>query len=240
MAFTRMRFAIVAPLLTLAAILPTVLLVPPVGAAGPPPRTTSCIAHTTCPVVSLTVQFDDSAGFLLRSDGGGPYVDGVDNVTAKLRANGEFLFENGTGLPAARGMTPQYTNPLPGSSAYSPLLQPGARFYWDIADLATIAIQELQVASSMCKDAYIKSDDSFEFYSTLFHSGIEGASTSPTGSWLITRISATQWTIENSVTCGGDIVNLRHQLPPTKRQNTLNWETIGYYHLPFKLILTAQ
>ena len=30
-----------------------------------------------------------------------------------------------------------------------------------------------------------------------------------------------------------------HQLPPTKKA-PLNWETIGYYHLPFKLILTAQ
>jgi hypothetical protein len=199
----------------------------------------SCIAHTTCPVISLSVQFDDSTGFQVRSDGGGSYVDGVDNVTAKLRANGEFLFENGTLLPAVRGITSQYTNPLPGYSAYSLQLQPGAHFYWDIADTATIAIQELRVASSMCKGAYVKSDDSFQFYSTLFHSGIEGASTSSTGRWLITRISDTQWTVENSVTCGGDIINLRHQLPPTKGHFP-DWETIGYYHVPFKLILTAQ
>jgi hypothetical protein len=239
MAFRRMRSAVVGALLTLAATVSAVFLVAPVGASGPPSRTTSCIAHTSCPVISLSVQFDDSAGYLLKSDGVGPYVDGVDNVTARLRASGEFLFENGTALPAVRGMISQYTNPLPGSSAYSLLLQPGAHFYWDIADTATIAIQELQVASSMCKGAYVKSDDGFEFYSTLFHSGIEGASTSSTGRWLITRISDTQWTVENSVTCGGDIVNLRHQLPPTKK-NVVDWETIGYYHLPFKLILTAQ
>jgi hypothetical protein len=199
----------------------------------------SCMKMDNCPAVSLSVQFVDSAGFLLRSDGGGSYIDGVDNVTAQLRSNGEFLFENGTLLPALRGLTPQYTDPLAGYSPYVLPLQSGARFYWDISDTATIAIQELQVASSMCKGAYVKSDDGFEFYSTLFHTGIESGSTSPTGMWLITRVSDTQWTVENSAICGGDIINLRHQLPPT-RKNSVTWETIGYYHLPFKIILTAQ
>lgn len=237
MAFRGIRSAAVRPMLALGALASLAGLAAPLGAA--PPRVTSCVQKATCQVVALSVQFDDSAGFLLRSDGAGPYVDGVDNVTAQLRANGEFLFNNGTLLPSARAMTADYSNPLPGSGAYSLLLQPGAHFYWDIADTATIAIQELQLAASMCKSAYIKSDDGSEFYSALFQSGIEG-STGPTGKWLITRVSATTWTIENSPVCAGDVVNLRHQLPPTKRNNVPNWETIGYYHLPFKLILTAQ
>jgi hypothetical protein len=190
-------------------------------------------------VIGLSVQVDDSDGYLVRSDNGGPYINGVDNVSAVLRASGGLVFDTGTILPAVRGMVSQYTNPLAGSSAYSLLLQPGAHYYWQSLSGAGIAIQELQVAASMCMSAYFKSDDGLEFYSTLFQSGIEG-SAGPTGKWLVTRISANTWTVENSPVCAGDVVNLRHQLPPKRKNVAPDWETIGYYHLPFKLILTAQ
>ena len=237
MAFRRTRSAVLGLLVTLAAIAATASLVVPLGAAGAPAKT--CASRATCQVIGLSVQVDDSAGFLVRSDGAGPYINGVDNVSAQLTAGGAFRFDTGTVLPAVRTMVSQYNNPLPGSSAYSPLLQPGAHYYWQNVGVVTIAIQELQVAASMCKPAYFKTDDGLEFYSTLYQSGIEG-STGPTGQWLITRISANTWTVETSSICAGDAVNLRHQLPITKKGPAPDWETIGYYHLPFKLILTAQ
>src|SRR5262245_20931976 len=116
MAFRRMRSALVGPLLTLGAIV-TVLLVVPMGAASAP--TKSCASRGTCQVIGLSVQFDDSPGYLVRSDGGGPYTNGVDNVTAVLRGTGGLVFDTGTILPAVRGMVSEYNNPLPGSSAYS-------------------------------------------------------------------------------------------------------------------------
>ena len=54
----------------------------------------------------------------------------------------------------------------------------------------------------------------------------------------MTRVGPTTWTLETSATCSGDIVNLRHFIPGSRK--TATWETIGYYHLPFKLVLNQQ
>jgi hypothetical protein len=228
--------------LALVAIVSTMFLVAPVRAGG----LAGCAKGSKCPVTNLSVQILDTVASIpnaIRSDGQGPYVDGVDNVKASFGDGGAFRFDTGTLLPAGRSMISEYQNPLAGSSAYTLLVQPGAHYYWQSNGVLTTTAQDLGTPgwpSSMCVDGYIKSDDAFEFYSTLYHTGIESTN-SITARWLMTRVSPTTWTLETSASCGGDIVNLRHQIPGSQnRQGVYQWETIGYYHLPFKLILTKQ
>ena len=207
-----------------------------------------CAKSSTCPVVSLSVQLLDTdalnTNYPLRSDGHGLYSNGVDNVTATFDEGGRFSFDTGIVLPAIRDMISNYTSALPGSSAYSLLVQPGAHYSWLTNGVYSVAPQELGTPGfpiSMCKDGYIVSEDSFESYSTLYHTGIETGDASVTGRWMITRVGPTTWTVETSPTCGGDVVNLRHRIPnPKKGQVPWTYETIGYYHLPFKLILNTQ
>jgi hypothetical protein len=236
MAIRREKSIPVAPILVTAAMVSTLLLMVPARgtAAG------TCGRGGKCPVTSLSVQFVDS-GYPVTSDGLGLYYDGVDNVQASFDDGGGFDFDTGIVLPALRGMTSQYAYPLPGSPLYALSVGPGAHYSWHTADAISIAAQELAPAHSICWGGYIKSEDTVESYSTLFHSGIEGTSTSPTGKWLLTRIDANTWTLETSPMCGGDVVNLRHRIPGSQnKQGVFQYETIGYYHLPFKLILTRQ
>jgi hypothetical protein len=235
MSIKREKSIRVAPSFVAAAILSMLLAVSAhATAAG------TCSRGGKCPVTSLTVQFVDS-GYPLSSDGLGPYYDGVDNVKAFFDDKGGLTFDTGTVLPAGRGMTSQYTYPLPGSLAYTLLVGAGAHYYWHTADAISIAAQELAPASSLCWGGYFYSEDTAESYSTLFHSGIEATTTSLTGKWLLTRIDANTWTLEASPMCGGDVVNLRHRIPGSQnKQGVFQYETIGYYHLPFKLILTRQ
>jgi len=233
----------VKPFLAVAGIVSPMFLGVPLHAAPP---TGTCMKNSSCPVTSLSVQFQDADAtgnpYPIRSDGSGSYYNGVSNVKAILDSNGRLVFD--TGLPALRDMTSQYIYPLPGYSVYPLLVQPGAHYYWQTNGVLTIAPQELGTPgwpSSMCVDGYIISEDSLESYSTLYHTGVEGTSTSPTGRWLMTRVGPTTWTLETSPTCNGDVVNLRHRFlsSGTKKRTEFQYETIGYYHLPFKLSLNT-
>jgi len=212
-----------------------------------------CAKHGTCAVTNLSVQLLDvdafNAPYPVRSDGRGPYSHGVDHVTAQFLAGGVFAFDTGTVPPATRDMISEYIFPLPGYAAYSPLVQPGAHYRWRTNGVTSTAAQDLGTPgfpASKCVEGYFYSTDVSELsdigeaYSTLYHTGIEGSG-SPTGMWLMTRTGPTTWTLETSPTCNGDAVNLRHRIPGSKsRQGLWQWETIGYFHLPFKMILTLQ
>jgi hypothetical protein len=211
----------------------------------------SCSRANTCPVVSLSVQIVDvdanAAPYGLQSDGIGLYTDGQDDVQAVIDSRGVFVFDTGRAYPATRTMIARYTRPLPGYAAASLLVDPYATYQWRQHDVITVPMQELVPGQSMCKGAGVNADDPNEHYATLFHAGEEATSTSPTGLWLITRIDPYTWTIETSATCrgynvaDGDIVNLRRQTAvQTRKGLTYTWGTVGYYHVPFKLILTDR
>ena len=216
-----------------------------------------CSKSGHCTIIHLSVQIVDvdahSVPYGIQSDGDGVYIDGQEGVVAQIASTGVFSFDTGKLYPATRTLISHYDKPLAGSSAYTLLLDPYANFHWSPHDVITVAMQDMTPGQSMCKGSGINSDDPNdisqstpnEHYATLYRAGVEAGSTSPTGEWLITRIDQYTWTIETSTTCkganvtDGDVVNLRQEVAIAgKKGVTYDWTTVGYYHLPFKLILT--
>ena len=202
---------------------------------------------TALTAVSLVVTVSDvdglGAAYNIRSDGGGAYTDGSQNVQAVLDQYGTFAFNTpaNTRLSQVRSLKYDFTSPVDPSNAYRPTPTSTAPYHISTGASSFspfIPIQNLGIngnPSSEC--AYMGNSiaNSTTTWRVSFHKGYEDVATSPTAFAVFTRtsVSPAVWTVTPVGSCSpnSSVAALR------SADGTVLY---GYYNLPFFFTLTAR
>jgi hypothetical protein len=199
------------------------------------------------PVVGLnvTVEATDSGGNPCRicSDGLGPYVNGVDGVSARLDSYGNLIidFAAGNGAPV-RKLSFDYTSPVePGNV---PNIPPPYDSYMSTRFHPEGNIQDMPVGAAQCMESVIifhdQSGNHGNLYSNDFHRNT--GSLGDTAYVVISRTSATTWEAEPKELAGecnsGLATIARVSSQPTSGPGS--GTQYGRFYMPFKMTLVRQ
>jgi len=180
--------------------------------------------------VPLRLSIND-IGNKITSDGGGDYVNGSQNMKVVFDQYGNLIFDNrkSQGKPAQRVYQTNLDNPL--QVIIDPGFTNGTGNYMATTKSNQFSsftpIQNMTVGASQCITFHGGAGQNFVF---SFHGGNEDNSASPTSFAVITRNSATEWTMTPgscSISANTDVAALR-----------LSGTLYGYYHMPFSFTLT--
>lgn len=180
----------------------------------------------TVPEVYLKVTVRDAAGDKVKSDGGGDYIHGSQNVSARFDQYGNFLF-NSVG-PKPNRVTLRWFNCTFDDPIVVYITPPVTAENNRITGISTgngksMPIQNFAIGQSECI-GFAGGPDVGEW--RLNCSG-DGQSSY----MVITRISSTQWTLEPVGTCS-----------PISNVGALRYGAgtlYGYYRVPFSFTLTS-
>lgn len=200
--------------------------------------------------ISLIVSIDNAAAGL-NNDGGGDYIDGVDNVSAYLSPYGFLQFNTD---PAKTGAAKRWakwnvSDPLPGYDAQYPTWSTsygnnivsgisayGPTPYVNIQDLAPGASECVTLGAGFWNVVTTNRKKTTTTWNVSFAYGQEQVSGSPTASALVTANADGSWTMVPS-SCGSqyslgeDVASLRKDAAAA---------AIGYYHVPFRVTLKRK
>lgn len=189
----------------------------------------------TLPTVSLKVSVSD-AGNNLTSDGGGDYVTGSQNVSAKFDQYGNFIFSCGLSGRGPNATMVRWLNinfsspvqvfinpPITGNDRVTAITTLPAAAY------AFTPLQNMPEGTSQCVGL---TGGSGAEWVMNFHRGAEDVSSSPSAYAVFTRINSTQWTVTPAGSCSpnSNVCALRNG-PGV---------LYGYYNMPFYFTLTIK
>ena len=184
--------------------------------------------------VFLKVTVDNTAGYKITSDGGGDYVNGLQNVGAKFDGPGNFIFScglsgHGPNATLVRWMNIDFNSPVQ-VSINPPITgndKVTAITTLPAAGFTFVPLQNMVVGQSQCVGL---TGGSGANWIMNFHRGAEDISSSPSAYAVFTRISLTQWAVTPAGSCSpnSNVCALR------------NGPEIlyGYYNMPFSFTLT--
>jgi len=213
------------------------------------PSTVSQEAKTGNPQViplSITVSNTDGSGNPsgITNDGLGAYVDGVQNVEARLDSAGTLAFNTFTAKrgSATRWVHYDFNRPVDPLNLFRPPQDHTQNYHFSTGGTPFspfVPVQYLGTpgyATTEC--GYMGNGfaaDSSTGYRVSFHKGFEDTAGSPTSFAVFTRISVTPavWTVQPAGSCS-----------PTTNVAALRSEDgsvlHGYYMMPFLFTLTAK
>ena len=185
--------------------------------------------------VSLKMTVNNSAGYNITSDGSGDYVTGLQNVSAKFDAYGNFIFSCGLGGRGNNTYLVRWLNinfsqpfgvitnppPITGNDKVTAITTIPA------VGLAFTPLQSMTIGQSQCVGL---TGGSGANWVMNFHRGTEDVSSSPSAYAVFTKISSVQWTVTPAGTCSANsnVCALRNG-PDV---------LYGYYTMPFSFTLT--
>jgi hypothetical protein len=195
--------------------------------------------------LSITVSNVDSAGnaYNIQNDGQGPYVDGLQQVEARLDNYGTLAFntQTKTSRPAVRWVTYNFSNPVDPSNAYRPDPDRVHNNHFSTGASAFspfIPIQNLGVNGNPASECVYMGNsiaNATTSWRVSFHKGNEDVAASPTSYAVVTRVSVSPavWTIASAGNCSPNqnIASLR------SGDGTVLY---GYYYIPFLFTLRAK
>ena len=198
---------------------------------------------TTLPIISLSVTVNDATGYNITSDGKGNYKNGIDKVQAILDQYGTFAFNTNTStrLAAIRWVTYNFNNPVNPNNTYRPSPSNSKNYHFSTGGSSFgtnpfIPLQNLGINGNPASECIYMGNgiyNSTTSWRVSFHKGIEDVSISPTAFAVVTRISATEWTVQPLGSCS-----------PSANDNVAALRSgdgsvlYGYYNLPFFFTLT--
>lgn len=188
----------------------------------------------TFPEVLLNVTVNDASGNNLTSDGGGYYITGLRNVSAKFDQYGNFIFNCGLAGRGSNKYMDRWLN-INFSSPVVVYINPPITGNDKVTAITTIPVaaytftplQNMVEGQSQCVGL---TGGSGADWVMNFHRGAEDISSSPSAYAVFTRISSTQW----SVTPAGDCSPNSNVCALRNGPGVL----YGYYNMPFSFTLT--
>ncbi len=178
----------------------------------------------------------------IRSDGGGAYTDGSQNVSATLDQYGNFIFDTQSSRnPPQRTVTYDLTQPLTtgAPSLFQDSVQKhhmaSAKPQTDPGQWA--AIQTLAVNASECVALATGLELDGTSYHLYFHRGPEDYLGSPTSYAIVTRTGSGTWTMQPAAGCSSPNVNVGALYSVA---NSGSVTLVGDYTLPFFLTLQQK
>jgi hypothetical protein len=218
------------------------------GATGGPPQTYS---------VTIEDTLTNGAPTAIRSDGLGPYTNGVDGVSVSLgvinfwprndRGTRNVVFNNGGEDTSLRPYLPSPNDakaPPTGMTGTDNLLKDP---HTGNSNPSQSPIQNMTIGSSQCITFFWAVKDSSTGYgwrAPNFHGNLANV---PQSSYaVVTRDSATQWTIESnhSGLCTDNPYNVGmvlHDESTTMKGKTITTTYAdGFYYVPFRLTYLQQ
>jgi hypothetical protein len=202
-------------------------------------------APTTIPL-SITVSNTDASGNPsgITNDGLGPYVDGVQNVEARLDLAGTLAFNTFTAKrgAATRWVRYDFTHPVDPLNLFQPPQDPTQNYHFSTGGSQYSPFVPVQFLgtpgypTSEC--GYMGNGfqaNSSTGYRVSFHKGFEDTAGSPTAFAVFTRTSVTPavWTVQPTGSCSptANVAALR---------SSDGSALFGYYTIPFLFTLTAK
>lgn len=195
----------------------------------------------------VKVIFLDRVGDAIASDGKGAYTDGVDGVTALIQpsVNNQFLLKFASGGRIRRGVNYAYTSPTATSCDGNVSDNPtgtvaGDQGYVDVLNVATMAVGS-QIAK---QGGFHTAAGTFRFADAT---KIDPVNPYHCGDLLVvTRTSATTWTVTTDVTPGQTYFNSVgtpvYTANPEEVGQTAQLDGAafdGNYHMPFFLTISC-
>ncbi len=230
------------------------LLIPQtvLGKGTPSPASQRCGSGRTappCPYYSLQVQILDNAtsggtAYGIRSDGRGDYLDGIDEVSARLPAGGMFILD--TAIQANdiyRYATIDLSNPTDGTPYDGPTLdfsrKPDFRFF--VAS-NTSSFQQMGTEgfpSTMCAYMGITFSDQT---TSAWKIGFQSGTTLPTAGLRVTRVMtdsspSDEWILTTDPSCGAVMDDAEVQVAPIVNGRVGKYISYGTFHLPLYFYL---
>jgi len=169
----------------------------------------------------MVATFTDNLNDNVRSDGSGPYMNGVDGVRCVIDSLNDFILQlhfNGKKSGSRRQMVFDFTDPVVESGAVD------RGTFYDDAFLNVDVVGTLAVGQSRSSQAQFNTAIGLLRFNPGQYPGTSYA--------LVTRTAETTWVITASAGTGGDVAAL---VQPS-RKNTFVY--VGNYHMPFQI--TAQ
>lgn len=200
------------------------------------------------PVVPLAVIVEPmgSSGMATRmtGDSGGPYVDGLQGVIARLTEFGGLLLDFQVG-GSARRVFFDYSQPVAASNGYYPPTDPVVASNLRMSQTSSsVPMQSMANGSSQCialGTAFDLNTTDKASFRNLYQRPGSPFDVSATSYALVTRVTASSWEVETgSASCdtSGYAVALLMEVRTTKRTSTS--VDRGLYHLPFRLTLIVK
>ena len=199
----------------------------------------------TLPTIALRVTINDAEGNKITSDSKGDYVNGTDYVQAILDQSGTFAFntfsppQKEKNAPVKRWVVYNFNDPVDPGNTYVPSPDNSRNYHFSTGGSIYgtnpfIPLQNLGVNGNPATECIYMGNgisNSTTTWRVSFHKALEDTQTSPTAFAVVTRVSATVWTITPLGTCSlnSNVASLRNNA-----DNTL----YGYYYLPFSFTLT--
>jgi len=202
-------------------------------------------APTTIPL-TITVSNTDASGNPsgITNDGLGAYVDGVQNVEARLDAAGTLAFNTFTAKrgTATRSVHYDFTHPLDPLNLFQPPQDATQNYHFSTGGSQNnpfVPVQFLGTPGYPTSECGYMGNgfqaNSTTGYRVSFHKGFEDTAGSPTAFAVFTRISISPavWTVQPAGSCS-----------PTSNVAALRSgdgsALFGYYTMPFLFTLTAK
>ena len=197
--------------------------------------------------VPLDVEFDDSPGRRITSDGQGPYSDGVDGVAAQIDQYGNVILNFQTTQSAMRKVHFDYSDPLDATGAPPDedgdnIIAPPNSY------LATLPgngqkLQNMAVGSSQCLEAgfsFTIEDASRTQYRNSFHRNLGANIDFTNTSYLVaTRTLPTEWELEPKATPCQNVIDVI-KLVETPTRGKFNFTDDGRYYMSMKITLKEK
>ena len=216
----------------------------PVGPSGVPQEAKPGTPPTI--PLSITVSNTDASGNPsgITNDGLGAYVDGVQNVEARLDLAGTLAFNTFTGKrgAATRWVHYDFSHPVDPLNVFQPPQDYTQNYHFSTGGSqyrSFVPVQYLGTPGYPASECGYMGNgfqaNSSTTYRVSFHKGFEDTAGSPTSYAVFTRISVTPavWTVQPVGSCS-----------PTSNVAALRSgdgsALLGYYTMPFLFTLTAK
>jgi hypothetical protein len=218
----------------------------PVAAGDPLAQLSGKPSAPRVTALSVTVSdvdaFGNPAG--ITGDGSGPYIDGNENVEARLDSAGTFAFNTFVAKrgSATRWVHYDFSRPVDPSNTLRPAQDHAQNYHFSSGGSAYspwVPVQFLGTPGYPTSECGYMGNSfaatSTTSYRVSFHKGFEDTAASPTAFAVFTRVSVSPavWTVQSAGACSpaSNVAALR------SADGAILY---GYYSIPFMMTLTAR